>query len=117
VIVTRNGVAQVSNNSYEVVLVCSPGKYGVAGQPCQPCPENAACSGGLAMPAARSGAYYDDTTNVFLPCSPAEACIGQPSGAELGDAQCAEGYVSLQCSLCQTRFYRLGTVPGPVFAW
>jgi hypothetical protein len=114
VIVSRDGLQQPSNMA-QGVFECLPTTFGVPGSPCAPCPRNADCAGGLALPTAQRGAY-DMGNGEYLLCTPPRACLGN---GLLGDAQCAVGYVAEKCSLCKDRFYRLGDLckPCPSLAW
>ena len=85
-----NGSFAVQESNVAVAdFMCNAGHYGENGDVCRPCPDNAQCAGGLTPPAALPGAYALGG-NVFLPCSPPEACLGQVNG-EVGDAQVGDG--------------------------
>ena len=78
-----------ASSPLNATFMCSPGSFGRNGTACRPCPANANCLGGVQPPVALPGAYALEGGEVFVPCSPPEACKGQLNG-ETGDAQVRE---------------------------
>lgn len=97
--VTVSDGQRVSAPGYYIAL-CGPGKFGIYGESCAPCPSGARCAGGLAEPVATPG-FFKMARTRFVECQPQEACVGGE-----GDP-CALGYTGPVCSLCAKGFYRL----------
>ena len=94
------GDAVYGNDSdVAVSVLCPYGTYGVPGGVCQQCPAGSSCSGGWAMPAAVTG-YYPLSATEFVPCEPADACLGGPNGT------CSSLYTGPLCGDCATGAYR-----------
>lgn len=105
-ITNEDGSSSLSN------CLCPQRTYGLANlhQECRPCPRHSAirCSDdNQEFPIVANGYWYDSyTSEEVFTCIPAEACIGNLG---LGSTQCANGYTSNRCALCEKgEYYRMG---------
>jgi hypothetical protein len=81
---------------------------GATGVDCEACPAGALCAGGAEPAVAREGYWASNSLrNVFLACSPRDACPGGKAGA------CAPGYGGRLCSVCAPGYFRLNNLCNP----
>ena len=114
-------VAGVTTRPVTTAAKCPAEFFGSAGEACAPCPEGATCAGMDADPLALPG-YYPQSRAEFVRCTPAQACVGGVTAADVAlgvGTGCRLYYDGPRCSECQTGAYRLAAkcVKCPNTAW